>query len=791
MKNKYSLLLPAAVFASIVFGSYVLSNVLREREQAYSRTLIAAEASKTEDLINAQIESELRALKRMARRWSIANGTPFPIWKDDAAAYVAQLDGLQFMKWVDPTNHIRWAEPSAGAEGTIGFDVMSDLPRAKAIIQASKTNAPAATEPLKLLMGGNGFICYIPVSANGNPDGFLSAVFLTKPFFDGAISTEKTRNYRLSVSYNGTVYYSNNIKEDSYSAADQQSRNIRVFDQVWQLNIAPTKDLINSQQTALPLMVLLAGLIIAVLSAIALGYMRISAYKSRTLAKSNLFNAAILSSAKYLVIATDIDGKIIVFNKAAEHALQYKAAELIGLHTPARFHDLQEIRQRAIDLSVELNEAIAPGPDVFFRKLRDGGTETRDWIFIRKDGTRFPGSATASELRDETGGVTGYLGIIEDISSRRQAEDNLHAAERFQNLVIENMPAYVFVKDRDFRIVQANSAFLSIYPLELQSSVIGSTTVEQFDKAEAEIFLEKDREAFIQGHSECLEHIVFPDGIKRIVNSKKIRFYDATGEPFILGVSQDITEQHQSELNRSQLLDKLMQSNTDLERFAYVASHDMQEPLRMITNFSEIINNDYRENLDDTGREYLTLIHDASSRMRLMINDLLEFARIGNQVSILTAVDTARELKHVMQNLRELLIERDVQITFDPLPLFHGNAIQFTRLLQNLITNAIKYQPKGNKPIIHIGVEDQGLQWCITVKDNGLGIGEKFLQQVFQPFRRLHSWSAIKGTGIGLAICEKIVTGFGGRIWVTSTVGKGSIFHFTVNKMRPSSQDSE
>jgi light-regulated signal transduction histidine kinase (bacteriophytochrome) len=208
----------------------------------------------------------------------------------------------------------------------------------------------------------------------------------------------------------------------------------------------------------------------------------------------------------------------------------------------------------------------------------------------------------------------------------------------------------------------------------------------------------------------------------------------------------------------------------------------MQEPLRMITNFSQIISDDYKDLLDEEGREYLQIVRDSGERMRDIVNDLLEYAKIGHKETGLTLVDGALELAHILDNLKILIKETKAVISYDKLPAFRGNPVQFMRLLQNLITNAIKYQPSGNQPVIHIGVADQELQWCISVKDNGIGIDERFTNTVFQPFRRLHSWNEIPGTGIGLAVCKKIVENHGGAIWVESEPGQGSVFYFTVLK---------
>ncbi len=254
------------------------------------------------------------------------------------------------------------------------------------------------------------------------------------------------------------------------------------------------------------------------------------------------------------------------------------------------------------------------------------------------------------------------------------------------------------------------------------------------------------------------------------------------GERHFTGIVRDITVARQEHEARQRLLARLTESNTELERFAYVASHDMQEPLRMVLNFSQIIAADYADVLDEEGRDYLRIVGDSAMRMRDMVQDLLEYARLGREGMSMSDVDMEVELNHVLTNLKELIGDSEAVITADPLPFVEGNAVQIMRLLQNLIANAIKYQKPGNTPHVHVSVTPEGQDWHFTVRDNGMGIDPAFVNQVFEPFRRLHTWEAIRGSGLGLAVCRKIIDSHGGRIWATSKPGEGSIFHFTIPK---------
>lgn len=238
------------------------------------------------------------------------------------------------------------------------------------------------------------------------------------------------------------------------------------------------------------------------------------------------------------------------------------------------------------------------------------------------------------------------------------------------------------------------------------------------------------------------------------------------------------------ERERNDLVQKLMESNIALERFTYVASHDLQEPIRMINNFGKILLTEYETKLDDDGREYLSMVTESGERMRDVVNDLLDYSRIGNETLQFHPFSAQQALESALDNLKTLIDERKAVVTYDVLPELHGNPVQIMRLLQNLITNAIKYQKPDNIPRIHVGCEDAGERWQIYVKDNGVGIDEKFLEKVFEPFRRLHTWDNIKGSGLGLSICKKIAEQNGGDLSVTSTVGEGSIFTLTLPKIQ-------
>jgi PAS domain S-box-containing protein len=252
-----------------------------------------------------------------------------------------------------------------------------------------------------------------------------------------------------------------------------------------------------------------------------------------------------------------------------------------------------------------------------------------------------------------------------------------------------------------------------------------------------------------------------------------------SGEPLFVGVIHDITDRKRAEEQRELFVEQLAASNEERGHFAHVASHDLQQHLRMVSAFTALLSDQYGESLDEKAREYLALTLNAAERMRDLVDDLLEYGRLGTEADRTSRFDASASMAQVIESLDEPIQQSGALITYDPLPLINGNPIRFTRLLQNLVANALKYVEPGMVPRVHVSVQQEGPDWRFSVADNGIGIEPEYFEQIFEPFKRLHAKADYYGTGLGLAICKKIVEGLGGRIWVTSRPGVGSTFCFT------------
>jgi PAS domain S-box-containing protein len=278
------------------------------------------------------------------------------------------------------------------------------------------------------------------------------------------------------------------------------------------------------------------------------------------------------------------------------------------------------------------------------------------------------------------------------------------------------------------------------------------------------------------------------------------RWISVTGEPVFdesgrfrgyRGVGSDITARKQAEAELRGAHDELAKkaqelerSNAELEQFAYVASHDLQEPLRMVSSYTQLIARRYGEKLDGDAKEFMHYITDGAVRMKQLIEDLLAYSRVGTKGKEFKPLEVEAALKRATTNLRAAIDESGAAVTWDPLPSIEGDEMQLAQVFQNLMGNALKFRGAA-VPRIHVSAAEQNAEWQITIADNGIGIEPQYFERIFMLFQRLHTMGEYPGTGIGLAICKKVVERHGGRIWVSSTPGEGSQFHFTLPKKEP------
>jgi PAS domain S-box-containing protein len=382
---------------------------------------------------------------------------------------------------------------------------------------------------------------------------------------------------------------------------------------------------------------------------------------------------------------------------------------------------------------------------------------------------------------------------FKEITDRKLIENKIRIAKERYEMVAKATRESVYDWDIVNNELEWSEAFYELYNYKRvgrENSL--SQWLENIHKEDRE-YVENALNASLKSGDTKWESeykLVKPDRKTAFILERGFIIRDEAGKAVrMIGSLQDITELKQNERALEELNHKLKKharelatSNAELEQFAYIASHDLQEPLRMVTSFLSQLQKKYDSQLDDRARQYIHFATDGAVRMRQILLDLLEYSRAGRLQYAREEIDLNEMLQNILQLHETSIKESGAKIIFKDLPFIKAAVTPLQRVLSNLINNAIKYSRKEVSPVIEIFVEDKLSAWEFIVKDNGIGINERYYDKIFILFQRLHSREEFSGTGIGLAICKKIIENHGGKIWLESQEEKGSIFHFTINK---------
>ena len=410
--------------------------------------------------------------------------------------------------------------------------------------------------------------------------------------------------------------------------------------------------------------------------------------------------------------------------------------------------------------------------------------------------------ARGQAIWNESGHPTRMAGSISDITDRKQVEDALRTSEARWQFALEGAGDGVWDWDAHTNTVFFSHQWKAM--LGYADDEIGNG-LDEWDSRVHPDDKEKcyaDLNAHLNGNTPFYlnEHRMrCKDGsYKWILDRGKVIERDSEGKPLrVIGTHADMTDRKQAEEDLRQLNEvleakvsertleleqrarELERSNTELQQFAYVASHDLQEPLRTVSSFTELLSEEYRDRLDGEAIEYMDFIVDGAVRMQQLIADLLAYSRVGTRGHEFVPISCETVMKQVQMDLQQSINESHARIIYKDLPDVVADATQIQQVFQNLISNALKFHSQA-PPCITISAVLKQNEWEFCVQDNGIGIEPDYFKQIFVIFQRLHTRRHYPGTGIGLAICRKIVQRHGGRIWVQSTLGEGSSFYFTL-----------
>jgi signal transduction histidine kinase len=406
-------------------------------------------------------------------------------------------------------------------------------------------------------------------------------------------------------------------------------------------------------------------------------------------------------------------------------------------------------------------------------------------IQYRKSGTEFWLSLFVSPIFNEKNELTHWIYIMRDITEIMQYTEEISNQKKFTEDILNNIPADIAVFDNQHRYLFVNPN--AIKDRETRLWMIGKTDFDYAKNKNIDDKVARLRRDTFNKTVESQKMLEWVDEHKRdnelrYVLRKFYPYFENRKLKFVIGYGIDITERKLIEIKLNDALEDIKKTNAELEQFAYVASHDLQEPLRMVTSFLTQLEKKYGETLDSRAKEYIYYAVDGAKRMRQIILDLLEFSRIGRSEEKMLEVDVNDIVKEVLILHSQQIEELKAEVNYDVMPVIHSLRSPMRQVMQNLIGNSLKYHKKDVPPRIFVQVEEIPGFWKFSVTDNGIGIDPLFHEKIFTIFQRLHNRSEYEGTGIGLAITKKIVETMGGKIWVSSEEQIGSIFYFTVPK---------
>ncbi|HEX7468484.1 MAG TPA: PAS domain S-box protein [Methanobacterium sp.] len=425
---------------------------------------------------------------------------------------------------------------------------------------------------------------------------------------------------------------------------------------------------------------------------------------------------------------------------------------------------------------------------------------TTELKLLKRDNGPFYAHLESTSIPDRDGNFKEFRIAVTDITPIKNTEKALKGSEeRYREIFVNNPAVMMIVDPSDGAIIDANPAASNFYGYSLDEMVkmkisdinVTDEFIQDMQQAESN-----------QKNLMVLEHRLSNGNIRDVNVQSGIIAHK--GGNVLCSIIQDITAQKKAEMSLrernedinemlsiekydhemaenklEELIDSLEISNKAIEQFAYVSSHDLREPLRMITSFLQLLKRRYANELDDDANDFINYAVEGAKRLDMMINDLLEFSEIGTKERELEYLHSDKIVKQVLTNLETKIRDTNAEITYDSLPIIYANEYQMIQLFENIIDNAIKFRGREN-PKIRISAKKEADEYIFAVKDNGIGIEKQHLERIFNIFQRLHSRGKYYGSGMGLSISQRIIQEHKGKIWAISTPGKGSTFYFTI-----------
>jgi len=473
----------------------------------------------------------------------------------------------------------------------------------------------------------------------------------------------------------------------------------------------------------------------------------------------------LLQTVPSAVYTVDKNRIIRSWNKRAEEITGYKPEEVIGKH--CTFFAKDPCRQNCGLLNANLKKPIAK----------------RECTFLRKDGIERNALKNIDYLRDLHGNIIGGIEIFEDVTEILERDRKLLKITK----AIDNSEEGIGLADINGNMTYINEALFKLFGYTLeeyhQFGSPGKLIVDPEMQKEIDDLNDEGKSWNGEARMRCKDGRILDIFLRVDV----VR--DEQGKPIgYMGIHSDITEMKMIRRKLEKFMEELQRSNTELEQFAYIASHDLQEPLRKIQAFGDRLLEKYGNSIDERGKDYMLRMQSAANRMQEMINDLLSYSRVTTRPNPFTETDLNAVVKEAVSDLEARIDKENGKVEISKLPVIKGDRVQLRQLITNIVGNGLKYHKPGVPPVVKISSERKNGHCILKISDNGIGFDENYSEKIFQPFQRLHGRSEYEGTGIGLAICKKIVLRHKGEITASSKPGEGALFTIILPVKQPDPQ---
>jgi two-component system, sensor histidine kinase and response regulator len=773
------------IFSSLVmvigiFGSSSAWRYARSVENEEMNNLTTQSLEAVQTLVKKAVSERVLSLERMAKRLSVDRRMPRAAWISDSRSYQNHLHGLVNLAIVTAQSGVVW-EHSEKHSATSFREIF----KSKEIINLiqSQMEAQSSTGPTQIegIAGQSFFVSATPIKTNGQELRVLVGIHDLGKILS---ALDFGQNLNFEVFESGKPIFSRVIDESSGSSAKGplEIGNLNV-----EIQVSLTSEALSSNHRSLSLIILISSIGICILTG-ALSFLYVS-NKQKTVDVNDMdqWQQAILNSANYTVVATDVTGIIRVFNATAERLLGYSAEELLGKSSPAIFHKAEEVIDRANQLTRELGFVVEPGFEAFVAKANVTGlADENEWTYLRKDGIGFPVRLSVTALRNSFGELSGYLGIGYDLTveNRRQLQIEQYLEEIAAYKKALDLSYIVARTDEKGRITDVNDNLCAI------SGYSRAELIGRDHRMLSSGF--HDKEFFKEMWQSIQAGKPWRGQIRNKKKTGEVYWVDTSISPIFnfkgelkefLAIRNDITRSMTQNEELIVATERALESSKAKSEFLANMSHEIRTPMNGVIGLTDLL---LKTKLDPKQRDLTSTIKSSGQILMAIINDILDFSKIeAGKLEIETMNISLWELmKTQVEMMRPKANEKLVSISLSVDPkipwLLRGDAGRIGQVLANLVGNAIKFTSKGQIVVraVALATSSEKVMVKLSVEDTGIGLTDDQQAKLFQPFQQADSSTSRKygGTGLGLSICKRLVEMMGGTIGVQSRIGEGSCF---------------